>query len=72
MLPTGDHDEVEHSLVLQRMGEISARNIELIEIINNITIVASTWLFILSYPHFSVSQLRRLQRRGNPQSQLTL
>jgi len=37
-----------HSLVLLRMGEIIARNnVEQIEIINKIFIVASSWQFIL-------------------------
>jgi len=38
MLPSGDQDEVELS---------STSHVELIEIINKIIIVASSWLFIL-------------------------
>jgi len=38
-----------HNLVLLRMGEIMAKHVELIEIINKIIIVASSWLFILLY-----------------------
>jgi len=37
-----------HSLALLKMGEIIARNM-LIEIINKIIIVASSWLFALLY-----------------------
>jgi hypothetical protein len=47
-LPVHYTTSCKHSLVLLRMGEIIARkHIELIEIINKIVIVASSWLFIL-------------------------
>jgi len=56
MQPAGDQQAAssvlyttscKHSLALLRMGEIIARNVQLIEIINKIIIVASSWLFIL-------------------------
>ena len=46
-----------HSLVLLRMGEIIAQNIvELIEIIDKIIIVASSWLFVILYQWCTVTQ----------------
>jgi hypothetical protein len=56
ILPAGGQDEVElhhtksckHSLVLPEDGRTyRPKDVELIEIINKITIVASSWLFIL-------------------------
>jgi len=46
MLPAGDQDEVEHSST-SSWSPAGPKHVELIEIINTIITVASSWLFIL-------------------------
>jgi len=52
--------------MLLRMGEfIVQKHVELIEIINKIIIVASSWLFILLYQWCTVTQRSKLQHLFN-------
>jgi len=47
MLPVGDQDEVELSVVLEDGRNYRPKHVELNEIINKVIIVVSSWLFLL-------------------------